>query len=239
MSIRLTHSVGPDQTRDCLDPWSFVQIRASSDVLPCCLHTPIGKLNGDTSLAKALNDEPIRVLRRSLLTGRLDAECAACHNRTTVHLSDMRLNWIRKFFMSGKTLTGDGSIDLAAHPELREVVEFINVPDDHRALRDRIFLHPQAPTKEPSAVQFKSLSCHPGESLDMFLYLEHPECAGVEFTVQYGGSDARYSTFVRPGRQHFRAPVPLHLGIPFSLTCSVRAARPDYGWFHFTYPFFA
>ena len=64
-------------TRDCLDPWTYAELDTNGDVKPCCARGGIGNL-GRSSLLEILNDEPIRQLRASLLSGHIDRECAEC-----------------------------------------------------------------------------------------------------------------------------------------------------------------
>ena len=81
----------PDKsTRDCLDPWFFAYVSANRTVKPCCPHGPIGVLSDDVSLAEILNGPEIQELRRSLLTGELDADCANCPTRSLTDPESLR-----------------------------------------------------------------------------------------------------------------------------------------------------
>lgn len=68
-------------TRDCLDPWVYIQFRSNGEVRPCCVRPPIGNLDAKP-IAQILNDEPIRRVRESLLTGRPDDFCRGCGIRS-------------------------------------------------------------------------------------------------------------------------------------------------------------
>jgi hypothetical protein len=67
-------------TRDCVDPWTYVEFRVSGDVAPCCVRLGVGNL-AFQSLAAILNGGPIRALRSALLDGALDGTCANCTMR--------------------------------------------------------------------------------------------------------------------------------------------------------------
>jgi len=67
-------------TRDCLDPWSYVEVRVNGDVAPCCVRGPVGNL-AEATLAQILSGEPVRRLRAELLAGDLDPICAGCRQR--------------------------------------------------------------------------------------------------------------------------------------------------------------
>jgi hypothetical protein len=77
-------------TRDCLDPWFFIYVSADRSVKPCCPHSAIGILSDDVSLSDLLNGPVIRELRRSLLAGELDAECATCPTRPLIDPTSLR-----------------------------------------------------------------------------------------------------------------------------------------------------
>jgi len=70
-------------TRDCRDPWVYIEIMVNGDVKPCCVRDAVGNL-GEKSLPEILMDEPIRRLRAELLTGNLDAVCTACKQRAPI-----------------------------------------------------------------------------------------------------------------------------------------------------------
>jgi MoaA/NifB/PqqE/SkfB family radical SAM enzyme len=68
-------------TRDCIDPWNYVEVDTSGDIKPCCARGSIGNLRHG-SLSQILNDDPIRRLRADLLYGTPDSECARCRLRS-------------------------------------------------------------------------------------------------------------------------------------------------------------
>jgi hypothetical protein len=73
-------TLGPGLTRDCVDPWTYVEFRVNGDVAPCCKRPGIGNL-ASQNLPAILNGEPVRALRASLLEGALDRTCADCTMR--------------------------------------------------------------------------------------------------------------------------------------------------------------
>jgi len=75
--------VPPDMTRDCLDPWVYVEFKADGGILPCCVRGPIGNM-GDRSLANIVNGVEIRALRLALLSGRPDEICQARGLRSVI-----------------------------------------------------------------------------------------------------------------------------------------------------------
>ena len=70
-------------TRDCIDPWTYVEVDANGDVKPCCARGGIGNIR-QGNLNDILNDEPIRRLRMDLLGGTPDPECARCRLRAPI-----------------------------------------------------------------------------------------------------------------------------------------------------------
>jgi MoaA/NifB/PqqE/SkfB family radical SAM enzyme len=78
------------QTRDCLEPWQFIMIRANNDVHPCCWHQPIYSLSKKQSLAEVFNSTPIKELRRQLLTGNLSTDCLHCPGKGKTSINHLR-----------------------------------------------------------------------------------------------------------------------------------------------------
>lgn len=85
-----THSrfVSTGMTRDCVDPWQYLEFRADGKVGPCCVRV-IGDLN-ETSLEKIINGQSARQLRASLLMGRPDATCRGCGLRGETTVAALR-----------------------------------------------------------------------------------------------------------------------------------------------------
>jgi len=77
------------QTRDCLDPWSFMMVNSRREVLPCCWHHAIGNLGAGQSLFDVFNNTRIQILRQQLLTGELSSECRECPSRGWISRRDL------------------------------------------------------------------------------------------------------------------------------------------------------
>jgi MoaA/NifB/PqqE/SkfB family radical SAM enzyme len=82
---------GEGQTRRCLDPWFYVQIRATGAVLPCCWHPPVGSMS-EGPLEAVLNGAEVVDLRRRLLTGDLDDHCRTCPARPVSDLQSFAMD---------------------------------------------------------------------------------------------------------------------------------------------------
>lgn len=85
MSEEINTSINPrdlpgGMTRDCLDPWTYVEIRANGDVRPCCARSSAGNL-GTSTLVQILEGPLMQALRASLLTATPDAQCKHCRLR--------------------------------------------------------------------------------------------------------------------------------------------------------------
>lgn len=115
-------AIEPDavQTRDCLDPWRFVFVRADGAVLPCCWHKPVFFQAGRQSLEYALNSVIFKELRKSLLTGNLPLDCRNCPSRgwtTTGKLREKVWAYINRgrhglFAWKKPKMTGDEAKEL-------------------------------------------------------------------------------------------------------------------------------
>ena len=78
-------------TRDCLDPWNYLEISARGEVRPCCNFDSIGRLDSDGRDTRALrNTDAFRALRESLLNGNLQSPCQRCHIRSTVPVATLK-----------------------------------------------------------------------------------------------------------------------------------------------------
>jgi tetratricopeptide (TPR) repeat protein len=77
----------PGFTRNCFDPWTFVQIISDGLVRPCCFsEVLIGNLSDGISLGSILDSEVAHRLRRQLLSGDLDRYCSVCALREPIRL---------------------------------------------------------------------------------------------------------------------------------------------------------
>ena len=78
-------------TRDCLDPWNYLEISARGEVRPCCNIDSIGRLDSDGHDTRGLrNTDAFRALRESLLSGNLQSPCQRCHIRSTVPVATLK-----------------------------------------------------------------------------------------------------------------------------------------------------
>ena len=95
----------PRQTRDCTDPWKFMQILSNNDIRPCCFsEVIIGSVRKDKGgIEGALNSEAAVELRKSLLTGNLDKYCAICSYRPMTNVDAFQRK-IEKLVHPGKDL---------------------------------------------------------------------------------------------------------------------------------------
>ena len=78
-------------TRDCLDPWTYLEVSARGEIRPCCNFSPIGRLDSDGRDTGGLrNTDAFRALRESLLSGNLQSPCQRCHIRNTVPVATLK-----------------------------------------------------------------------------------------------------------------------------------------------------
>jgi MoaA/NifB/PqqE/SkfB family radical SAM enzyme len=67
-------------TRDCLDPWNYIEFGTAGEIKPCCAHASIGDWTKQNP-TEILNGTSIRQLRADLLNGAPDADCRSCRLR--------------------------------------------------------------------------------------------------------------------------------------------------------------
>jgi MoaA/NifB/PqqE/SkfB family radical SAM enzyme len=97
-----SHDLPEGMTRDCLDPWIYLELNVNGDVQPCCAHSKVGNLN-EQELPSILNGPPIRQLRQDLLYGTPDAECANCRLRAATRPEALRKRIRMLFEQAAKT----------------------------------------------------------------------------------------------------------------------------------------
>ena len=78
-----------DYTRDCLDPWTYLEVFVNQNVRPCCILHPYGKL-GDGDLNSIRKNAEFVKLRQDLLNGHLNHRCANCHIRAKILVPQFR-----------------------------------------------------------------------------------------------------------------------------------------------------
>ena len=71
------------QTRNCLDPWTKVFLKADHQVRLCCFGPPVGDLDKQ-KLIEIINGPAAQTIRLNLLTGKLDQWCANCPARKEI-----------------------------------------------------------------------------------------------------------------------------------------------------------
>lgn len=88
-------------TRNCLDPWRYLEITPTHGVKPCCNISPIATWVPDSlPLEDLRNAEAFQLLRRQLLTGCLPNACQRCHLRPIVPLEEFLAAFHREYALS-------------------------------------------------------------------------------------------------------------------------------------------
>jgi|GEM_PF-2984748 len=89
------------QTRECYDPWTFMQILSNTGIRPCCFtELEIGSVKAEKGgIEGALNSDVAINLRKGLLTGNLDQWCAVCSYKPMIDVASFQ-NKIRKLVES-------------------------------------------------------------------------------------------------------------------------------------------
>ena len=74
-------TAGETVTRDCTDPWNYLEIGASREIIPCCNYDPLETPDLSQGVDLVRNSPSFRSLRASLLQGELTGACSKCHIR--------------------------------------------------------------------------------------------------------------------------------------------------------------
>lgn len=110
-----TYINAPSLTRNCLDPWHYLEITPTHGVKPCCNIPPIAEWTPDSGSLEEMRDSAaFRLLREQLLSGRVPLTCRRCHIRPLVPLDEFR------DVVQRKSVSKAGEAITLAHP-LREL----------------------------------------------------------------------------------------------------------------------
>jgi Iron-sulfur cluster-binding domain len=106
-------------TRECFDPWNYVEFRANGDVAPCCFRPAIGNVR-DANLSEILNGAAVRRLRSELLYGPMDYFCAGCRGKKLIAAELLRAE-VAKRVQAVRLPPGfDPELYLAANPDVAD-----------------------------------------------------------------------------------------------------------------------
>ncbi|HEY3384850.1 MAG TPA: radical SAM protein [Vicinamibacterales bacterium] len=104
--VTYVESVPAGFTRDCTDPWTFVQILGDGAVRPCCFSEwSIGRLDRTTTLERVLDGDVARRIRGQLLRGELDQYCAICPLRGQIEIGALKAKIQRRIDMASASRT--------------------------------------------------------------------------------------------------------------------------------------
>jgi len=106
------------QTRDCVDPWTYVELKVNGDVSPCCVRPPVGNINTN-KLSALLMGTAMRNLRRALLEGTPDRTCQNCGLRAATSPAALKQRVAEMLESITLPPDFDESLYLAANPDVR------------------------------------------------------------------------------------------------------------------------
>jgi hypothetical protein len=118
-SMSDTQAVPDGMTRECFDPWNYVEFRANGDVAPCCFRPAIGNVHKE-SLGAILNGTAVRKLRAELLYGSLDRFCGPCRGKKLVPVETLQAEVARRIEVVRLPPGFDPQLYLAANPDVAE-----------------------------------------------------------------------------------------------------------------------
>lgn len=90
---------GTPNDKFCILPWIHVNLWPSGDVHPCCLgdwQNPVGNVK-DNTIKEIVNGEPLREMRKQMMSGQAPASCDRCFGRERLDISSLRQEMNRVF----------------------------------------------------------------------------------------------------------------------------------------------
>lgn len=112
-------SVPEGMTRECYDPWNYVEFRANGDVAPCCFRPAIGNIRAQTP-SEILNGTAARKLRAELLYGSLDRFCGPCRGKRLIPTDAFQAAVSQRLEAVQLPPGFDPQLYLAANPDVAE-----------------------------------------------------------------------------------------------------------------------
>lgn len=154
-------------TRDCLDPWSYFQLKADGNLFPCCGHESLGIAELSHDFSELLSGAKIKKIQKGILTGKLDGHCSNCIFRPLTSIYELRRRFISKFFLSKFKLNSNNEVELSELAKLSDHFLLKNLSIEEIKISERIFITPRKQQIEPVSFAFK-LKKTPQDSLQTF-----------------------------------------------------------------------
>lgn len=83
----------------CMLPWTHLHAYPTGEAYPCCvghMRHPIGNLR-DNTLVEIWNDDPMKTLRKNMLSGEKSAACSQCYEQESMGFFSMRNSSNKRF----------------------------------------------------------------------------------------------------------------------------------------------
>jgi hypothetical protein len=142
-------------TRDCLDPWSYFQLKADGNLFPCCGHESLGMLELNQDFSELLSGDKIKKIQKGILSGELDGHCSNCIFRPLTPVYELRRRFISKFFLSKFKLTSNNEVEQSEFIKLSNYFLLRNLSIEEIKISERILIFPKKQLRQPFSLAFK------------------------------------------------------------------------------------
>lgn len=134
-------ALAPGLTRSCTEPWVFTLFQANGSVAPCRVRVNAAlPLKPGQPLAEVVEGDGFRALRRALLTGDLDATCAACHHKPLVPREQLLARVVDAALLHRRARGDDDCLADAEMARIAGAVQIAHCSPESSGFADRIRL---------------------------------------------------------------------------------------------------
>ena len=234
----------PGVTRLCTEPWVFSMFQANGHIAPCRIRcTGSIPMSAGTSLGTIIEGDDFRALRRRLLTGDLDATCAACHHKPLASTEMLRRRVVDAALLQGRPR---GEHDLLTAEETARYargLQFSHCQPGEYGLADRIRMSANQPHETPATVCFKKVNLADWHDLAVEFSVDDEGDQSIEFSitcnsVTAGEILAKGSAVVRAGGSEKQVLdiSGIHEKCDVILSARKTAVNDETGWVWISYP---
>ena len=239
-----TGEIKPGITRLCTEPWVFSMFQANGNIAPCWVRVVSSRpIPAGMDLREIIEGSDFRALRRRLLTGDLDATCAACHHKPLASTEMLRRRVVDAALLQGRPRGEHDLLTAAETARYARGLQFSHCPSGEYGLADRIRMSANQPHETPATVCFKKINLADWHDLAVEFSVDDEGDQSIEFSitcnsVTAGEILAKGSAVVRAGGSEKQVLdiSGIHEKCDVILSARKTAVNDETGWVWISYP---
>lgn len=186
-----TCEITPGITRLCTEPWVFAMFQANGNIAPCRIRVAASRpIPAGQGLGEIIEGDDFRALRRRLLSGDLDATCAACHHKPLASTELLRRRVIDAALLQGRPRDPHDLLTAGEMARYGRGLYFSHCPPGTYGLADRIRLAATQPFETPATLCFKKVNMAGWHTLAVEIFVDPEPGQAIEFSISCTGVGA-------------------------------------------------